>query len=119
MPGPPGRPDGSRLAVSRVQITANRSLEVSVQVIDARTGVSRIVYENDVPALVADGAPHYLYWSPDGQVLSFLATTRQGLTLFAVNPDTVEGAVALERGAPLYFNWAGDGQSLIIHSRKK
>ena len=116
---PTWSPDGSRLAVSRVQITANRSLEVSVQVIDARTGVSRIVYENDVPALVADGAPHYLYWSPDGQVLTFLATTRQGLTLFAVNPDNVEGAVALERGAPLYFNWAGDGQSLIIHSREE
>ena len=105
------------MAVSRVQITANRSLEISVQVIDAVSGASRMVYQNDVPGLVADGSPHYLYWSPSGEFLSFLATTRQGLTLFAVNPDVADGAIALERGAPLYFSWAGDGQSLIIHSR--
>ena len=115
---PTWSPDGARLAVSRVRITPNRSLEVSVQVIDAVTGLSRIVYENDVPALIADGAPHYLYWSPDGEYLSFLAATRQGLTLFVVNPDTAEGAVALERGAPLYFSWGGNGQSLIVHSRE-
>ena len=116
---PTWSPDGSRIAVSRVQITANRSLEVSIQVIDAVTGISRIVYDNDVPAMVADGTPHYLYWSPDGTILSFLATTRQGLTLFAVNPDTIDGATALERGAPLYFSWDGDGQSLLVHSRKE
>ena len=112
---PTWSPDGARLAVSRVQVAANRSWQVSVQVIDAVTGRSRMVYENDVPALVADGAPHYLYWSPDGRYLSFLAATRQGLTLFAVNPDTTEGAVALERGAPLYYSWGGNG--LLIHSR--
>ena len=115
---PTWAPDGSRLAVSRVQITPNRSLEVSVQVIDAITGVSRIVYDNDVPGLIADGSPHYLYWSPDGELLSFLATTRQGLTLFAVNPDTSDGAIALERGAPLYYSWSGSGQALIVHSRE-
>ncbi|GEM_PF-237368 len=115
---PTWAPDGSRLAVSRVQITPNRSLEVSVQVIDAITGVSRLVYDNDVPGLIADGSPHYLYWSPDGELLSFLATTRQGLTLFAVNPDTSDGAIALERGAPLYYSWSGSGQALIVHSRE-
>ena len=114
---PTWSPDGTRLAVSRVQVAPNRSLEVSVQVIDAVTGISRIVYENDVPGLIADGSPHYLYWSPDGELLSFLATTRQGMTLFAVNPDTAEGAIALERGAPLYFSWSGNGQALIVHSR--
>ena len=116
---PTWSPDGSQIAVSRVQLTPNRALEVSVQVVDAATGVSRVVYQNDVPALVADGAPHYLYWSPDGEYLSFLATTRQGLTLFAVNPNSGDGAVALERGAPLYFSWGGDGQSLIVHSREE
>jgi TolB protein len=114
---PTWSPDGTRLAVSRVQVAPNRTLEVSVQVIDAVTGISRVVYENDVPGLIADGSPHYLYWSPDGELLSFLATTRQGLTLFAVNPDTSEGAIALERGAPLYFSWSGNGQALIVHSR--
>ena len=114
---PTWSPDGTRLAVSKVQIAPNRTLEVSIQVIDAVTGISRIVYENDVPGLIADGSPHYLYWSPDGELLSFLATTRQGMTLFAVNPDTTDGAIALERGAPLYFSWSGNGRSLIVHSR--
>ena len=112
---PTWSPDGARLAVSRVQIAPSRSLQVSIQVIDANTGGSRMVFDNDVPALVADGAPHYLYWSPDGKYLSFLATTRQGLTLFVVDPDAAAGAVAVERGAPLYYSWGGD--SLILHSR--
>ncbi len=115
---PTWSPDGTRLAVSRVRIADNRALQVSVQVLDAATGRGRMVYENDVPALIADGAPHYLYWSPDGEYLSFLATTRQGLTLFAVNPNTTGGAVALERGAPLYYSWGGDGDSLMVHSRE-
>lgn len=116
---PAWSPDGARLAVSRVRVNGNRSLEVAVLVIDAATGRSRMVYENDVPAMVADGAPHYLYWSPDGEYLSFLATTRQGLTLFVVNPDSADGAVVLERGAPLYYSWSGDGDSLIVHSREE
>ena len=114
---PTWSPQGTRLAASRVQIAPNRALEVSVQVIDAASGVGRIVYENDVPGLIADGSPHYLYWSPDGELLSFLATTRQGMTLFAVNPDKSDGAIALERGAPLYFSWSGNGQNLIVHAR--
>ena len=115
---PTWSPDGTRLAVSRVQVTDNRSLRVSVHILDALVGRSRMVYENDTPALIADGAPHYLYWSPDGEYLSFLAATRQGLTLFIVNPDTAEGAIALERGAPLYYSWGGDSQSLLLHSRE-
>ena len=114
---PTWSPDGTRLAVSRVQRANDRSLRVSAQIVDAAVGRRRLVYENDVPALIADDAPHYLYWSPDGKYLSFLAATRQGLTLFVVNPDTAEGAIALERGAPLYYSWGGDGQSLIWHSR--
>ena len=39
------------------------------------------------------------------------------MTLFAVNPQTTEGAIALERGAPLYFSWGGNGDSLLVHSR--
>ena len=115
---PTWSPDGTRLAISRVQVTGNRSLRLSVHIIDAAVGRSRMVYENDLPALIADGAPHYLYWSPDGEQLSFLAATRQGLTLFVVNPDTAEGAMALERGAPLYYSWGGDGESLLVHSRE-
>ena len=115
---PTWSPDGSRLAVSRVQLAPDRSLEVSVHVIDAVTGASRIVYVNDVPGLVADGSPHYLYWSPDGGILSFLASTRQGLTLFIVYPDNDDGATALERGAPLYFSWSGNGRTIIVHSRE-
>ncbi len=114
---PTWSPDGTRLAVSRVQITPTRHLVVSVQLIDTVTGANRTIYENDVPSLVAAGAPHYLYWAPNSQRLAFLASTRQGLTLFVFDPDTTEGAIALERGAPLYFSWAGDGQALLVHSR--
>ncbi len=116
---PTWSPDGDLLAVSRLQITPSRALEVSIQVIDGRTGASRTVFENDVPGLVAEGSPHYLYWSPDGELLSFLATTQQGLTLFTLDPQTSGSATALARGAPLYFSWSGDGQALMVHSRSE
>ena len=54
---PTWSPDGTRLAVSRVQVTGDRSLRLSVHIIDAVVGRSRMVYENDLPALIADGAP--------------------------------------------------------------
>src|SRR4051794_11615416 len=34
------------------------------------------------PPLIAPGVPHYALWSPDGEVLSYVAPTPAGLGLF-------------------------------------
>ncbi|MCH8961246.1 MAG: PD40 domain-containing protein, partial [Bacteroidetes bacterium] len=117
---PTWSPDGTKLAVSRVQLRSEREATVSIQVIDAITGRADTVYTNEVPALIADGVPHYLYWAPDSQSLGFIASTPRGLTLFVSSFDSPvvsnEAPLTVETGAPLYFSWAKDSQGLLLHS---
>ncbi len=112
---PTWSPGGDKVAVSRVRNSGERSAEVTIQLLDAATGRSETIYSNDFPGLVADGSPHYLYWSPDNRSLSFLATTRQGLRLFVLDTESGAPPVLVETGAPLYYSWSGEGSSLLVH----
>lgn len=112
---PTWSPDGTKLAASRVQVSSGQNPEITIQVINVVTGASQTVYSNDFPGLVAEGSPHYLYWSPDSKSLSFLASTAGGLTLFVVDTESNGEPVAVETGAPLYYSWAGDSNSLLLH----
>lgn len=112
---PTWSPDGTRLAVSRIRISGDRDAEITVQVLDASSGRSSTVFSNSFPGLVADGSPHYLYWSPDSRSLSLLASARRGLDLLVVDTRSDRGPIAIEQGAPLYYSWAGDGSALLVH----
>jgi hypothetical protein len=112
---PTWSPDGTCLAASLVRVLSEQNVQVSVQLLDSATGSSRTVFTGEFPGLVADGSPHYLYWSPDSQHLSLLASTPQGLGLFIVNTQSGDAPVLLETGAPLYYCFAGDGASLVAH----
>ena len=111
---PTWSPDGKKLAASLVEVTGGQP-EISVQVIDAATGVATTVFRNEVPGLVAESAPHYLYWSPDSRTLAVLAGTPRGLTLVAADTESLTEPTVIESGAPLYFHWGGDGQSMLMH----
>jgi TolB protein len=82
---------------------------------DARTGRSETVYENGQAGLVADGAPHYIYWAPTGDQLSFLASTPDGLSLFVWDGTPGSSATRIDRGAPLYYQWSKDAQAMALH----
>ncbi len=91
--------------------------------------------EDDTPAQVkiylaaADGSdmreiyhsnsrvPFYLYWSPDGNTLTFLASTLFGghMTLEMVTADGEESQI-LDTGEPYYWTWAPDGNQMFIHA---
>ena len=110
---PTWAPDGSKIAVSRVMVTENTA-EVSVLSLDVNTAQTTTVFRNESPSLVADGAPHYLYWSPDSRHLGFLVGGQSGLVLYVW--DSASGkADPVETGAPLYFHWSGSGESLALH----
>ena len=106
--------DGTKLAASRVVVREDRT-EISLQVMDARTGRSETVFENDHLGLVADGAPHYIYWAPSGESLSFLATTPDGLSLFVWDGTPGKPAGVVESGAPLYYQWSNDAEAMALH----
>ncbi len=106
--------DGTKLAASRVVVREDRT-KISVQVMDARTGRSETVFENDQVGLVADGTPHYIYWAPSGDSLSFLTSTPDGLSLFVWDGTPGKPAGLIERGAPLYYQWSKDAAAMALH----
>lgn len=112
---PTWNPDGARLAVSRVS-TLGRRPGLSVQLFDLDTGGMLSAHENAVPAPVADGAAHYIYWSPDGRYLTLLAPTTEGLALYVRDYQSGGDSVPLMVGAPLYYHWAADSSAIAVHS---
>lgn len=106
--------DGIKLAASRV-IVEESGAEITLQVMDANTGSSHTVYENGRAGLVADGAPHYIYWAPTGEQVSFLASTPDGLSLFVWDDTRGSLATRIDRGAPLYYQWSKDAQAMALH----
>ena len=111
---PTWSPDGAKLAASRVEISGQRA-EVTLEVIYPSTGRAETVFRNSTPGMVADGAPHYIYWAPDSRSLSFLASTAEGLALHIADTVTLSEPVVVATGAPLYFHWAGNSRSLLAH----
>ena len=115
-------PDGTRIAVSLITGTSASDAEISVQSLEASTGVGGSVFTNETPLTIADGTPHYVQWSPDGRHLGVTAATPDGLTLFVVDANPASGgeppaaALPVQRGAPLYFDWSPDSNALAVHS---
>jgi TolB protein len=71
----------------------------------------------DQPVVVyrsSDHPPFYLFWSPDGQQLTFLTTEPDGIALRVAAAEGSGDATILRRGAPLYWDWADNGR-LLAH----
>ncbi len=117
-------PDGSRIAVSLLRGESPSDAQISLHTLESSTGVGGAAFVNEAPLTIAEGTPHYVQWSPDGQKLGITAATPEGLTLFLVDatPALQSGPprepLAVQRGAPLYFNWAPDSASLAVHSNE-
>ncbi|MCL0053394.1 hypothetical protein M1N45_00140 [Dehalococcoidia bacterium] len=106
--------DGMKLAASRVLVEED-GIRITLEVLDSRTGRSETVYENTQTGLVVDGAPHYIYWAPSGDQLSFLASTKEGLSLFRWDGMPGNQAEAIFSGGPLYYQWTKDASGMVLH----
>ena len=117
-------PDGSRIAVSLLRGESPSDAQISLHTLESSTGVGGAAFVNETPLTIAEGTPHYVQWSPDGQKLGITAATPEGLTLFLVDatPAPQSGPprepLAVQRGAPLYFDWLPDSASLAVHSNE-
>lgn len=115
-------PDGSRIAVSLISGSRPSEAEMSVQTLESSSGVGGAVFVNSAPLTIAEGTPHYVQWSPNGEMLGITAATPEGLSLFVIEANPADGAAVASsdmpvvRGAPLYFDWSPDGRSLAVHS---
>ena len=60
--------------------------------------------------------PIYLYWSPDGANLAFLANqARNQMGLKIIDGDGARASRLLATGAPFYWDWSADSRQLLVH----
>jgi TolB protein len=120
-------PDGSDLRVltegeQRLQFPAwsPDSSKIASIGVDREGGFIR-VFTDEVNAAgteiyrSADQGAIYLYWSPDGTTVSFLANNPETALALHLASETQEDKI-LAKGAPFYWQWQADGKGMLIHT---
>ena len=103
---PAWSPDGSRIAA-----VGSGSADTAIYVFNVRRSGTADKAEPVVIYRSPGSPPFYLYWTPDGQRVAFLATEADGLSLRVAPangsaPLDGSGPGSIIRlGAPLYFDW--------------
>ena len=119
---PTWSPDSRWLAYSRVHVESPGGGLVELITYERATAGRVRIYSDQAssPPVMGAGIPHYIQWSPDSQLLTFLANTTQGLRLFRSSPDQEDvRPTDLGFGAPLYFDWSPTSQALAIHHQSQ
>ena len=99
---PAWSPTGDDVAVIGASAEGSGVFTVS----DSADAEIQTLYEN--PAI-------YLYWSPDGEKVGFLAQGEAGLELQVAPKDGTE-TQQVASGNPLYWQWDGDSDGLLVHT---
>jgi TolB protein len=107
---PAWSPDGRRLAIIGSRLTGG-GIYVLPDEVGADNAPEGQVYFS------ADETPIYLYWSPDGANLAFLANqARNQMGLKIIDGEGARDSRLLATGAPFYWDWSADSQQLLVHS---
>jgi dipeptidyl aminopeptidase/acylaminoacyl peptidase len=112
---PTWSPDGSRIAAVRSSGT-----EASLVVFDAAAALEERPAEPVVIFSKPAVEPFYLYWTPDGQAVSFLASEAGGLSLRIAPADgsaPLDGSgpgSIVRSGNPFYYDWIARDR-LVAH----
>ena len=114
---PTWHPSGDRLALSTVRQEPDGP-RIAIEIF--RPGLPASVMAHSPPpgaaAVIAPRIPHYVYWSPAGDTLSFVAPSDDGLALFLSDADGAFTSDRIAGGAPLFSCWRADGRRLAIHA---
>ncbi len=102
---PAWSPDGSKIASIGID-AAGGFISIFADEANA-TGTE--VYRSSLES------PIYLYWSPDGSTVSFLANNPESGLALQLASETQEAKI-LANGAPFYWQWQSDSTGLFIHT---
>ena len=112
---PAWSPDGSRIAA-----IGSTATDASIYVFRVPRGTAAGTARPVVIYRSPNRPPFYLYWTPDGRTVAFLATESAGISLRIAPADgtaPLDGSgrgALIRRGAPLYFDWESASR-LILH----
>lgn len=117
---PAWRPGGTILAASRVH-HGGEAPTSSIEVLDVSGSALGTAFASPpgVPHAIAPRVPHYVCWSPRGDVLSYVAVGREGLALFHQPFPIAQPAYQVAAGAPLFTAWHPAGRYHAIHAGTK
>jgi hypothetical protein len=106
---PTWAPGTGDLAFLRVERATGGIRETNLEVATAGD------YQREVLLSSSTRAPFYLYWSPTGESISFLATGQEAgdLTFWLGRPG--EGAAQIDSGQPYYWAYAPSGERILAH----
>ena len=110
---------GTLVAASVVDIRERGDARSSVVLTDVGRGQEAAVAFRalpDAPPVIAPRVPHYVSWSPTGELLAIVAPGREALTLYLSAADGSISSDALLSGAPLFPAWSADGRHLAVHA---
>jgi dipeptidyl aminopeptidase/acylaminoacyl peptidase len=102
---PTWSPDASRIAV-----TGNDKDSTAIYVFNAADAGAKpaVIYDS------GDKPPFYVYWSPDGRQLAFLAQEPDKIALEVAPADGSAKPTVVREGAPLYWDWLGS-EHMVAH----
>jgi len=108
---PTWAPGGSRLAYIGISTPPEGGAEGTVYSA-AEEGTPSQIYRSEVYL------PFYLYWSPDGQWLSFLTSPGSSQIPLALQMASAQGGEVslLDTGRPFYWAWSPLERKLLVHA---
>ncbi|MEE9216872.1 MAG: hypothetical protein V3U32_05485 [Anaerolineales bacterium] len=103
--------EDNKLAFVGLDIQENGSATARIFATDKKAEGAREIYTSE------SHVPFFLYWSPNGEWVSFLSTT-QGSTTMAMQIAPVEGGESsvVDTGRPYYWAWSPQGTEVIVHA---
>jgi hypothetical protein len=108
---PTWSPDGSQLAMVAVSGESDGIplSEMFIRTVDSEG--NKKIYTSE------SWQPFYLYWSPNNESVSFLATDATGQSIILQSASVAGGdPLIIDVGAPYYWSWAPDGKTMIVHT---
>lgn len=103
---PAWAPEGNRLAAIGI---GQSSAGIYVLEDEPEGEVRRIHFDNE-------NAPIYLYWTHDGEQVSFITPFQFQLGLYVAPADGNAGSRLLATGQPLYWDWVRGEEQVLVHT---
>jgi hypothetical protein len=105
------------LAISRVDPSSEGGTS-AVDLVTLEGQLLRTLHESapGIAPVIAPRLPHYALWSPGGDMLSYVAQSSYGLTLFLSHAEGRFVSDPIINGAPLFIAWCTDNNFLGVHA---